>query len=245
MTKTQRLIQIAVVAAALLLPASAFASGPVHDALAGSVLDPMATTLKVVPPRGGAVMVYRNGKLKSWFLQPGLVTVQPGHVYGVMASRGSYMLFNAGIMMRDGFTELSWQDGNNTPAMAYYPGYSNRHRRPHRVAAHRTHPDQRSARQASKRGKRGYASARRVDRGTQRHARRNNTRTSRKLIDPFRKRHMRRAVGRKSVDKKSVKTKTVTKRAGTTVTKKTVTTRKRVRSRVLLRKRSRIARTRL
>ncbi len=134
MSQTKLFLQMAIVLAALAVPAAASAqSGAVHDALRGTAFDPYASTIRVVPPRGGAVMVYRRGKLTGWWLQPGIATVRPGHVYGVLATRGTRMVFNAGILIRPGATELVWSDGD-LPRIAYVPAY---HHRSHYVAARR------------------------------------------------------------------------------------------------------------
>jgi hypothetical protein len=136
MNKTKLFLQTAIVLAALAIPAAASAqSGAVHDALRGSVFDPYASTISVVPPRGGAVMVYRHGKVTGWYLQPGIATVRPGQVYGVLATRGTRMVFNAGILIRPGATELVWSDGD-LPRIAYAPAY---HHRPHYVATRPGH----------------------------------------------------------------------------------------------------------
>ncbi len=136
MPKTKLFLQMTIVLAALAIPAAASAqSGAIHDALRGSAFDPYASTISVVPPKGGAVMVYRHGKVTGWFLQPGIATVRPGQVYGVLATKGTRMVFNAGILIRRGATELVWSDGD-LPRVAYAPTY---HYRSHYVAARRGH----------------------------------------------------------------------------------------------------------
>jgi len=133
MSKTKLFLQMAIVLAALAIPAVASADpGTIHDALRGTAFDPYATTMRIVPPKGGAVLVYRRGKAVGWWLQPGITTVRPGQVYGVLATKGTRMIFNGGVLVRPGTTSLVW-DGGDLPQVAYMPAY---HHRPHYVAVH-------------------------------------------------------------------------------------------------------------
>ena len=124
MNKTTKLLLPFLVALSLLAaPAVALAqTGPVHQVLAGTVFDPAATNLRIVPPKGGMVLVYRDGKAVGWLMRAGYLTVKPNRLYGVVATRGTTMLFNAGLMVRPGLTELVWK-GDSTPQMSYLPSY--------------------------------------------------------------------------------------------------------------------------
>ncbi len=131
MTKTKLFLQMAIVLAALAVPAVASANpSSIHDALRGTAFDPYASTIRIVPPKGGAVLVYRHGKAVGWYLQPGIATVRPGAVYGVLATKGTRMVFNGGVLIRPGATEMVW-NGGDLPQVAYLPAY---HQRPHYVA---------------------------------------------------------------------------------------------------------------
>jgi hypothetical protein len=123
--KTTKLFwQLLVALALLAVPTVAEAQvGPVHAALRGTVLDPQATTLSIVPPRGGQVVLYRDGQAKGWWLQPGIVTVVPNQAYGVIAVRGTEVLFNAAIIARPGTTVVSWENGGSLPSIVYQPPY--------------------------------------------------------------------------------------------------------------------------
>lgn len=102
-------------------PHAAGGSPLVVGALNGPRLDPMAATARIVPPRGGTVMLYRDGKMKGWFTQASYAKLEPGRVYGVVATRGSSMLFNAGIIARPGLTEVVWEGSNKAPSIAFTP----------------------------------------------------------------------------------------------------------------------------
>jgi hypothetical protein len=139
--KTRRILQLAIVLLVALMPALAFAHAPqsaFQSAVAGSVLDPHQSTLIIEPGKGMAVMVYEDGDLKGWFLKPGAVTVQPNHVYGVLATRGSSVVFHSGLLVRAGATKVSWAATGNRPAVAFRPAFSSHgysHAHAHRQAA--------------------------------------------------------------------------------------------------------------
>lgn len=137
------LLQALVTVAALALPAAASAqafpfptsygpygtmfapfagSGLFGNAFDGTALDPNATTVHVVPPTGGTVMLYRNGDVRGWWLAPGLVSVKPDVLYNIVATRGTQMMFASGIVFRPGYTEIAWQ-GATVPAIAYQPAW--------------------------------------------------------------------------------------------------------------------------
>jgi hypothetical protein len=85
-------------------------------------LDASAATIRVVPPRGANVMIYRNNKVEGWFVAPGVTTVQPGEVYGIVATRGTNVLFNAGLLLRPGWTDVVWNKGT-LPTIGYQPSF--------------------------------------------------------------------------------------------------------------------------
>ena len=132
MTILRRTTLLLIALAALAVPATALADGPVHRALTGGVIDPGATSLYIAPPKRGMVIVYRDGDAVGWFVNPGYLPVDANGVYGVVATRGSSMLFNARFRLRPGLTRLEWSDGN-TPQVLYHPAYPaarHRHARP-------------------------------------------------------------------------------------------------------------------
>jgi len=122
MKKIKLLLQLLVAMALLAGSAGAFAqTGPVHASLRGTVLDPQATTVRVVPPRGAHVMLYRNGKVVGWWMHTGMANVTPGRTYGIIATRGTRVLFNAGLVARRGLTDIVWKSGSDVPHIAYHP----------------------------------------------------------------------------------------------------------------------------
>jgi hypothetical protein len=149
------LLQAVLAAAALVVPAAARAQeaypypapgyqpmltplpppGPFGDALVGTPLDPYATTVHVVPPTGGSVMLYRDNAMRGWWLQEGLISVKPDMLYSLVATRGTNLVFAAGIVFRPGYTEIVWR-GADFPQIAYqptwpmYPGYGYAGREP-------------------------------------------------------------------------------------------------------------------
>jgi hypothetical protein len=138
---TRRLWQLALTTALALTPmllaADALAqSGPVNQFLTGGTIDPMATTLKVVPPEGGMVMVHRDGKAVAWLMQAGYVRLKPNREYGIVATRGTSMLFNGGLYARPGLTQFRWTS-SDTPEVSYQPAVI--YGRPHHKPAARTH----------------------------------------------------------------------------------------------------------
>ena len=50
-------------------------------ALAGTPADPFATTLHVVPPPGGAVILYDGVRIKGWWVNAGITTLKPGRTF--------------------------------------------------------------------------------------------------------------------------------------------------------------------
>ena len=118
---TRRLLGLALALCTLAIPAAAQA-GPVNDVLRADRLPPPGqATVRIVPPRGGTVMLYRGGKVAGWFMRPGFAQVDARVPYGVMATRGTAVLFHAGISMNPGLTELVWDEGN-TPRIGWLPG---------------------------------------------------------------------------------------------------------------------------
>ena len=128
--KLWKLLSIAAVAmTALVTTASVAHAGPVNQFLTGGVVDPNATTMRVVPPRGGMVVLHQNGQAVAWFMRTGFVNLRPNRIYSVTATRGSSMLFNANVMARRGFTELVWSNGNQ-PQMNFVPAFGPGFRQP-------------------------------------------------------------------------------------------------------------------
>ncbi len=137
-TPTWKLLTIAAAVCAALLSVSATATaGPVNRALTGGILDPYATTLRVVPPRGGMVMVHQNGKAVGWFMQAGIVNVTPNQIYGLTATRGTHVLFNASIVAREGYTQAIWGE-DDAPQLTYQPMFPQRQRARARSSRYRS-----------------------------------------------------------------------------------------------------------
>jgi hypothetical protein len=122
MTMARRLLSLVVVGLGLAFPESADAQVPVPLTvpLGSPAFDPSLATVRVTPPSGGAVMLYRNGVAHGWFMKNGLTTVEPGQVYGVLATRGKDVLFHGGVLMRQGITDLAWST-ERVPAMSFTP----------------------------------------------------------------------------------------------------------------------------
>lgn len=128
---TRRVVSLLLALCALAVPTAAYA-GPVNDFLRADRLPPVGqATVRVVPPRGGSVMLYRDGKVAGFFMRPGFANVEAGQPYGVMAMRGTFQVFHAGILVHPGLTELVWEDGANAPTIGYLP--------PPRIPATRVH----------------------------------------------------------------------------------------------------------
>lgn len=101
----------------------AYPSEAWHRAVAGTPFDPLATTVRVVPPKGGTVMLYRNGGVRGWWMHPSAITVRPGQVYGLVATRGTQVLFNAAMVFRPGYTDVVWTT-EQVPRIAYSPAWN-------------------------------------------------------------------------------------------------------------------------
>ncbi|HHH11193.1 MAG TPA: hypothetical protein ENK23_03870, partial [Sorangium sp.] len=73
MKMSSRLFSVLVLLLATAIPAVATAQPTaLGRTLEGTALDPAATTIRVVPPRGGTVLVYQKGKLVGWWTRPGM-----------------------------------------------------------------------------------------------------------------------------------------------------------------------------
>jgi hypothetical protein len=140
MKNLKMLLQAIVAVAALAFPAAASAQptaypyqpgfqsmlspfpvpGIFGEMFENTALDPYATTVHVVPPQGGTVMLYRNNALSGWWLQPGLVSVKPDVLYSLVATRGKTVVFASGIVFRPGYTDVAWR-GDALPQIAYQP----------------------------------------------------------------------------------------------------------------------------
>jgi hypothetical protein len=136
MTTRLKLLTIAAAVLAAVLTTSASASaGPVNRFLTGGLVDPLATTMRIVPPRGGMVMVHDNGKAVAWLTRAGYVNVKPNRVYGITATRGRTLLFSTNMRVRRGYTEMIWGQGSQ-PQLSYVPAA--RWRRPAYAGVRRT-----------------------------------------------------------------------------------------------------------
>ncbi|MBM4356677.1 MAG: hypothetical protein FJ096_01060 [Deltaproteobacteria bacterium] len=94
---------------------------PVQRFLRGPWFRPSASTLRISPPRGGHVILHRDGKPARWFLQPAAIQVEPGVTYAVTAVRGDEVLFDSGVVARAGILDLVWTDETSTPTVNFHP----------------------------------------------------------------------------------------------------------------------------
>lgn len=130
MTHLRTTLRLVLALAVVAWPAVSSAEpGPVHRALTGGLVDPAATTLFVAPPAQGMVIVYRDGQAVGWFVRAGYLAVAPNGVYGVVATRGTAMLFNAQLRLRPGLTRVEWASGD-APSVVYHPSHPPATRRP-------------------------------------------------------------------------------------------------------------------
>lgn len=135
----RRLTQI--LAALLVMAAPAIATahdkGLAERTVEGTPFDPRESSLWITPPQGGTVLVYQDGDTKGWFIHSGAITVTPHQVYGILATRGTSVIFHSALLVRPGVTSLSWNDGSRSPTLAFQPMFF-----PHRqgVHGHRPHP---------------------------------------------------------------------------------------------------------
>lgn len=121
MNTTKLFSQLAVALGLLTTPSLAVAeTGAVHNFLRGPIINPVASTLRIVPPQGGQVMLHRAGKAARWFVQPGLVQVEPGATYELTAVRNNAVVFNSGIVARAGVLDVAWSNDSDTPSVKYH-----------------------------------------------------------------------------------------------------------------------------
>ncbi|MCA9623189.1 MAG: hypothetical protein KC731_29420, partial [Myxococcales bacterium] len=110
--------------AAQAAPTTTTTTGAVHAALQGPTIDPygpvLATSLRIQPPKGALVMVYRDGKPIGMYSQAAFLPAQDDAVYGVVAFRGQTVLFKGNVVARPGVTELLWGAGR-TPTILFHP----------------------------------------------------------------------------------------------------------------------------
>ncbi len=120
--KTFKLLApLAAVLGLLAAPSVASAdTGAVHNFLRGPIINPAAATLRIVPPSGGQVMLHREGKAARWFVQTGLVQVEPGVTYEITAVRNNAVVFNSGIVARPGVTDIVWNNLTDAPDLTYH-----------------------------------------------------------------------------------------------------------------------------
>lgn len=151
MNRIKLVLQAAIIMGALGLStpaaAQAFWTGGWGAASHGvPMVDAHTSVVQVVPPNGGTVMLYQGDKLKRWWWYPGFETVRPGEVYGVVATRGTSLLFNGAMVFRPGLTTLVWEKGADYPLVGYQPA-AHAAARPVTFAspAHRTTASGRSA----------------------------------------------------------------------------------------------------
>lgn len=95
--------------------------GPVQRFLRGPLLPARSSALRIVPPAGGHVLLHREGKPARWFLQPGLVTVEPGVPYAITAVRDGEVLFDSGVVARPGLLSLTWEESATAPRVSFQP----------------------------------------------------------------------------------------------------------------------------
>lgn len=120
----RRALQLLVALFALAAPQAASAQGPVQRFLQGGVVDPSASVVYVEPPRGGMVMVYEGNRPVGVLPRAGTLALRPGRVYGVVATRGSAMLFNQRLRLGAGLTSLVWAPGQSAPHMSFRPRFA-------------------------------------------------------------------------------------------------------------------------
>ncbi len=106
--------------------ADAQSLAPLYGALglgSGALATPTGTVVRVFPPKGAAVMLYAGNSVKGWWTSPGMVDVKPGRVHGVIATRGTQVLFHSRLIFRPGVTDIGWSN-SNVPTIAYAPAPS-------------------------------------------------------------------------------------------------------------------------
>jgi hypothetical protein len=120
MKTTRFCSQLAVALGLLTAPSLASAeTGAVHAFLRGPFNHPASSTLHIVPPEGGQVMLHRDGKAARWFVAPGFVEVEPGVPYEVAAVRNNAIVFTSGVVARAGMLELVWTNASDAPNVDY------------------------------------------------------------------------------------------------------------------------------
>ncbi len=121
MKTTKLFAQLAVALGLLAAPSVASAeTGAVHAFLRGPLINPASATLRIIPPSGGQVMLHRDGKAARWFVQPGLIQVEPGVTYEITAVRNNTVVFNSGLVARAGMTDVVWNNLSDTPDLTYH-----------------------------------------------------------------------------------------------------------------------------
>ncbi|MSP25865.1 MAG: hypothetical protein EXR75_12035, partial [Myxococcales bacterium] len=119
---TKLLIPLAFALAIVTAPSLALAEhGTVASLVRGPAFNPGAPTLTIAPPRGGYVMLSRDGALLGWYLQPAVASLEAGATYTLVAVRGTAMLGTVGIVAQPGVTEIAWRGMSDQPALAYHP----------------------------------------------------------------------------------------------------------------------------
>ncbi len=107
-------------ATGVLVPAAAGAdTGPVQSFLRGPFFPPGDSTLRIVPPRGGHVMLHRSGKPVRWFMTPMALRVEPGVTYAVTAVRDEKVVFDSGVVARAGILDLVWTE-SDSPVVSFH-----------------------------------------------------------------------------------------------------------------------------
>jgi hypothetical protein len=120
MPLSTRVSQVLLAALLFAAPSTARAeAGPVQRFLRGPYFPVAASTLRIVPPPGGHVMLHRDGKPVRWFMVPSAISVEPGIPYAVTAVRDDRVVFDSGIVARPGILDLAWSEAD-TPNVAYH-----------------------------------------------------------------------------------------------------------------------------
>lgn len=120
----RKLVALGVAVCALSTVSPAGAEGPVSPLqrlLRGPWFPAASSLLRVTPPRGGHVMLHREGKVSRWFLQPAIIRVEPGVTYGVTAIRDGSVLSDSGLVARPGMLDVNWASLDGAPIVAFHP----------------------------------------------------------------------------------------------------------------------------
>jgi hypothetical protein len=65
-------------------------------------------------------MLQRAGKAARWFVQPGVIQIEPGVTYDISAVRDNTIVFRSGIMAQPGLMDVVWTEASDTPRLQYH-----------------------------------------------------------------------------------------------------------------------------